>query len=88
MENIRLNVYYKKDDREAVSIYTQSDVYAEFIRCYHYLKSIKAEFKLDILTDDNYLVRVNYTNNTKMIAINTTLTPYHKQHYIQEYLYN
>ena len=86
MNDLKLKIYYKTTNAEKISIYTKKDVYAEFIRCYHYLKSIKADFKLEITSDTEHLVRVNYTNNIKMYCINRTSIPYHTQHYLKEYM--
>ena len=83
---MKLNIYYKKDEEEVSKVYNDADVYAEFIRQYHLLKSIKAEFTLSIVSNGEYLVKLNYTNNVFMYAINHTSTPHHKAHYIQEYI--
>ena len=86
MNNLKLKIYYKTTNAEKISIYTKKDVYAEFIRQYHLLKSIKAEFTLSIVSNGEYLVKLNYTNNVFMYAINHTSIPHHKAHYIQEYI--
>ena len=83
---MKLNIYYKKDKEEISKTYNDSDVYAEFIRQYHLLKSIKAEFVLSIVSSNEMLVKLNYTDDVFMYAINKTSTPYHKAHYIQEYI--
>jgi hypothetical protein len=83
---MKLNIYYKKDAEEVSKVYNDEDVYAEFIRQYHLLKSIKAEFTLSIVSDSEILVKLNYTNNVFMYAINHTSIPHHKAHYIQEYI--
>ena len=85
---MKLNIYYKKDEEEVSKVYQAEDVYGEFIRQYHLLKSIKAEFKLEIVTDTEYLVKLNYTSSVKMFAINQASTPHHKAYYIQQYIYN
>ena len=83
---MKLNIYYKKDEEEVSKTYNQPDVYAEFIRQYYLLKSIKAEFTLSIVSDSDILVKLNYTNNVFMYAINHASTPHHKAHYIQEHI--
>ena len=83
---MKLNIYYKKDKEEVSKTYNQPDVFAEFIRQYHLLKSIKAEFTLCISNDDDILVKLKYNNNLFMYAINHTSTPHHKAHYIQHYM--
>ena len=83
---MKLNIYYKKDAEEVSKVYNDADVYAEFIRQYHLLKSIKAEFTLCIISDEDILVKLNYTNDVFMYAINHPSTPHHKAHYIQEYI--
>ena len=81
-----LNIYYKKDAEE-VNKECNSDVYAEFIRQYHYLTSIKASFSLSIQADSGeYLVKVSKTEDINMIPLNNSLIPYHKAHYLQEYM--
>ena len=72
---MKLNIYYKKGSEEVSKTYTQADVYAEFIRQYHLLKSIKAEFTLCISNDNDILVKLKYSNNLFMYAINHTSTP-------------
>ena len=37
---MKLNIYYKKDEEEVSKVYNDDDVYGEFIRQYHLLKSI------------------------------------------------
>ena len=81
-------IYYKKDEEEVSKVYQADDVYGEFIRQYHLLKSIKAEFTLSIVNDNEVLVKLNYTNNVFMYAINHTSIPHHKAYYIQQYIYN
>ena len=81
-----LNIYYKKGDEVVTKIYKQSDVYAELIKQYHLLKSIKAEFKLSILNDDEYLVKISYSEHMQMIAVNKSSLPYHTAHYLNEYI--
>lgn len=83
-----LEIYYKKDEEEVSKTYALDDIYAEFIRQYYLLKSIKAVFSLVIKNDSEYLVRLNYTKDVKMFAINQASTPHHKAHYIQEHIYN
>ena len=81
-----LNIYYKKVEEEVSKVCT-SDVYAEFIKQYHYLTSIKASFSLSIQAESGeYLVKVSKTEDIKMIALNNSLIPYHKAHYLQEYM--
>ena len=81
-----LNIYYKKGDEVVRKIYKQSDVYSELIKQYHLLKSIKAEFKLSILNNDEYLVKISCSEYLQMIAVNKSSIPYHKVHYLNEYL--
>ena len=81
-----LNIYYKKGDEVVTKIYKQSDVYSELIKQYHLLKSIKAEFKLSILNNDEYLVKISCSEYLQMIAVNKSSIPYNKVHYLNEYL--
>ena len=83
---MKLNIYYKKGKEEISKTYNDTDVFGEFIRQYHLLKSINAEFTLSIISDDDVLVKLNYTNDVFMYAINKTSTPHHKAHYLQEYI--
>ena len=91
-----LNIYYKKDAEEVSKVLKQEvdclhsgTIYAEFIRKYHYLTSIKASFSLSIQAESGeYLVKVSKTEDIKMIALNNSLIPYHKAHYLQEYMFS
>ena len=81
-----LKIYYKKDDEVVTKIYKQADIYAELIKQYHLLKSIKAEFKLSILNNDEYLVKISYNEHMQMIAVNKSSIPYHTAHYLNQYI--